>query len=88
MSKEQQVILNIKGKDITFEPNEVAYNKFINEMSMDNKVAPAHSYLTRVVIQADKEALAEILRLPGAALQIVNEVNKEYAPQLEIFVKK
>lgn len=84
----KEIILSVAGKDIAFEPNEVAYNKFINEMQMDNKVAPAHSYLMRIVRKEDKEALGEVLRLPGAALQIVGEVNKEYAPQLEIFVKK
>lgn len=88
MTKENKITLNIAGSDITFEPNEVAYNKFINEMSMDNKVSPAHSYLMRIVVPEDKEALGGVLRHPGAALQIVNEVNKEYAPQLEIFVKK
>lgn len=88
MDKTKGIILAIAGKDITFNPNEVAYNKFINEMQMDNKVAPAHSYLMRIVCKEDKEALGEILRHPGSALQIVGEVNKEYAPQLEIFVKK
>lgn len=88
MSESKAIVLVIAGAPIKFEPNEVAYNKFINEMSMDNKVSPAHSYLMRVVVPEDKEALGDILRQPGAALQIVNEVNKEYAPQLEIFVKK
>ncbi|EAB8572679.1 hypothetical protein G6S60_005010, partial [Salmonella enterica] len=34
-----------------------------------------------------KEALAEILKRPGAALQLVSKVNDIYAPELEIEVK-
>ncbi|AMG71020.1 putative phage tail assembly chaperone [Morganella morganii] len=88
MSKQASVItLNIAGNDIRFEPNMIAYNGFINEMAMDNKVAPAHTYLNRIVAKEDKEALGELLELPGAALQIATTVNDQYAPKLDISVK-
>lgn len=88
MSKQTSVItLNIAGNDIRFEPNMIAYNGFINEMAMDNKVAPAHTYLNRIVAKEDKEALGELLELPGAALQIATTVNDQYAPKLDISVK-
>ena len=32
-------------------------------------------------------ALDEILKMPGAALQLIDKVNKVYAPELEIEVK-
>ncbi len=54
---------------------------------MDNKIAPAHNYLTRIVATESKEALAEVLKRPGAALQLVGKVNDIYAPELEIEVK-
>ncbi|BEA72136.1 hypothetical protein D9F79_08980 [Escherichia coli] len=84
---ENQIKLTVGGVDITFEPNQTAYNKFINEMAMDNKVAPAHNYLTRIVAAETKDALAEILKRPGAALQLAGKVNEIYAPELEIEVK-
>ncbi|HHG8599726.1 putative phage tail assembly chaperone [Morganella morganii] len=88
MSKQASVItLNIAGNDIRFEPNMIAYNGFINEMAMDNKVAPAHTYLNRIVVKEDKEALGELLERPGAALQIATTVNDQYAPKLDISVK-
>ena len=68
---EQKINLVVCGKEIVFAPNQTAYNKFINEMAMDNKVAPAHGYLMR----------------PGAALQLAGKVNEIYAPELEIEVK-
>ncbi|MDR2243308.1 tail assembly chaperone [Providencia alcalifaciens] len=81
------ITLEIAGKDIRFEPNMTAYNGFINEMAMDNKVAPAHTYLRRIVVKDDKEALDELLQMPGAALQIATSINDQYAPKLEISVK-
>ncbi|ELJ5765625.1 MULTISPECIES: putative phage tail assembly chaperone [Enterobacter] len=84
---EQKIELSVCGKTIVFAPNQTAYNKFINEMAMDNKVAPAHSYLMRIVEPESKDALTEILKRPGAALQLTGKVNEIYAPELEIEVK-
>ncbi|EAB1471643.1 hypothetical protein E2X98_12340 [Salmonella enterica] len=83
----EKINLVVCKKDITFEPNQTAYNKFINEMAMDNKVAPAHSYLMRIVVPECKEALEDILKRPGAALQLAGKINELYAPELEIEVK-
>ncbi|EAM2006422.1 hypothetical protein EA132_25265, partial [Salmonella enterica subsp. enterica serovar Give] len=43
------ITLTIAGTDIRFIPTEAIYNKFVNEMTMDNKIAPAKNYLTRCV---------------------------------------
>ncbi|HCT8728677.1 Protein of uncharacterised function (DUF2765) [Klebsiella variicola] len=86
MSKEQ-IQLTIAGKDVSFVPNVMAYNKYINEITMNNKVSPAHNFLMRIVTPETKEALETILALPGAALQVVGKVLEEYTPELEITVK-
>ena len=44
------ITLTINEKDISFEPNLTAYNGMINDMSMDNKVAPITTYLKRIVM--------------------------------------
>ncbi|WP_279026833.1 putative phage tail assembly chaperone [Gibbsiella quercinecans] len=82
-----KITLVIQGKDITFEPNTTAYNSLINDMAMDNKVAPHVTYLRRIVTNDSKTELDELLTLPGAALQIAEAVNAKYAPKLEIEVK-
>ncbi|QYM92229.1 putative phage tail assembly chaperone [Dickeya zeae] len=82
-----KITLSVSGKELSFEPNTVAYNGMINDMAMDNKVAPAVTYLRRIVVTKDKETLDELLKLPGAALQITEAVNAQYAPKLEIEVK-
>lgn len=84
---EQKITLVVSGKEIVFVPNQTAYNKFINEMAMDNKVAPAHNYLTRIVEPESKDVLIDVLKRPGAALQLTGKVNDIYAPELEIEVK-
>lgn len=83
----EQIKLSVCGTDIVFEPNQTAYNKLINEMAMDNKVAPANNYLMRIVTPETKDALIDVLKRPGAALQLVSKVNDIYAPELEIEVK-
>lgn len=81
------ITLTINEKDISFEPNITAYNGMINDMSLDNKVAPITTYLKRIVTPESKDFLDELLAIPSAAMQIVEQVNKEYAPKLEISVK-
>ncbi|PWF53623.1 hypothetical protein BHT19_0023040 [[Kluyvera] intestini] len=83
----EKIKLAVAGVELVFVPNVTAYNKFINDMSMDNKVAPAVGYLNRIVEAESKEALASIIQRPGAALQLVGKINEIYAPELEIEVK-
>ncbi|CDL87202.1 putative phage tail assembly chaperone [Xenorhabdus cabanillasii] len=86
--KENKIITLIIGeKEINFEPNMIAYNSMINDMTMENKIVPIVTYLRRIVQPASKATLDELLQIPGAAMQIVERVNAEYAPKLEIEIK-
>ncbi|CNI13753.1 hypothetical protein CBW53_06570 [Yersinia frederiksenii] len=87
MADKQKIVLVVGGVELIFEPNTTAYNGFINEVGMENKIAPAFKYLRRIISKETKEALDEILKAPGAALQLIEKVNKVYAPELEIEVK-
>ncbi|MGC6029835.1 putative phage tail assembly chaperone [Enterobacter kobei] len=82
------VTITVNGTDINFEPNVAAYNKYVNEFMPANKVSPAINYLSRIVSADSKDALDKIVKLPGAALQLADAVNEQFAPQLEITVKK
>jgi hypothetical protein len=87
--KEQSIItITINGTDLHFEPNTVAYNKYVNDLMPNNKVSPAVNYLGRVVSAESKGALSDLMKLPGAALQIADALNEQFIPQLEITVKK
>ncbi|MDC9589179.1 putative phage tail assembly chaperone [Xenorhabdus sp. XENO-10] len=88
MSKENKIVsLIVAGDEIKFEPNIVAYNNMINDMTMDNKIVPIVTYLRRIVQPTSKSALDELLQIPGAAMQLVEKINSEYAPKLEIEIK-
>lgn len=83
-----RITLTINGVDITFEPTKLAYNSYINDITMNDKIAPATNFLRRTVITEDKEKLNEILdNHVGAAIQIVEKVVKQFAPDLEIEIK-
>lgn len=86
MSK-QTITLTVNGADLVFEPTTQAYNKYINELSMDDKVAPAHNYLNRIVAADSKDALAKVLALTGAGLKLAAKVNEAFVPELEISIK-
>ncbi|EAW1044080.1 hypothetical protein A9302_02290 [Salmonella enterica] len=90
MSKENTTTLTmtVAGEDIRFTPTEAIYNKFVNEVTMDNKVAPAKNYLMRCVHPEDKEKLEKLIHRPGAALQIAARLNDDFAVDLDITVKK
>ncbi|CRL43891.1 hypothetical protein SGGMMB4_00617 [Sodalis glossinidius str. 'morsitans'] len=83
MSKDNRashIILTIKGQELAFAPNTTAYNNLINDMAMDNKIR-------RIVVPESKAALDALLALQGAALQIADVVNSQYALKLEIEIK-
>lgn len=88
MSKENNVItLVVSGTELKFEPTTPAYNKYINELMPDNKVAPSHNYLRRIVTTECKDALDKLLQKPGVPLQLAAKVNEQFVPELEIEVK-
>lgn len=88
MTKQTNTItLTVNGAELNFEPTTAAYNKYINELTMDDKVAPAHNYLNRVVAADSKEELAKLLKLTGAGLKLAAKVNDAFVPELEISIK-
>lgn len=86
MSK-QTITLIVSGAELAFEPTTQAYNKYINELTMDDKVAPAHNYLNRIVATDGKDALGKLLAMPGVGLKLAAKVNEAFIPELEISVK-
>lgn len=80
--------LTIKGQIFEFNVTVAMYNQYINEMQPHNKVTPAHNFLMRSIKDDQKDDLKEVLKLPGAPIQIAAKVVEEYSPDLEIMVGK
>ncbi|EDR5175619.1 hypothetical protein CEH78_001507 [Salmonella enterica] len=82
------ITLVVAGSAVRFTPTESIYNKFVNEMTMDNKISPAKNYLMRCVHPEDKEVLEKVINRPGAAMQIAAKLNEEFVVDLDVTVKK
>lgn len=88
MSDKNTMTLTINGTDITFEPSIIAYNKYVNELMPNNKISPTINYLNRIVTADGKSALEAALKFAGAAMQIADVINEQFAPQVDIAIKK
>ncbi|QYK02447.1 putative phage tail assembly chaperone [Shewanella psychrotolerans] len=85
----KNIALLIAGTSIGFTMTTEDYNGYLNEIMPDNKVAPAHNLVMRTVEADSKEALRGILDTsPGASMQIAGLLTQEFAPSIEISVKK
>ena len=85
----KKIVLTIAGSDINFSVTTEDYNGYLNEIMPDNKVAPAHNLIMRAVDAESKEELRGILDdSPGASMQIAGFLTQEFAPAIEISVKK
>jgi hypothetical protein len=83
------IILTVVGTDFSFNVTTTEYNGYMNEIMPDNKVAPAHNLLIRTVDAKQKDELKKLLdETPGATLQMAGMINQEFAPAIEISVKK
>lgn len=85
---EKPIKLTVNGQDIAFNVSVDAYNAYVNEMMPNNKVAPSHNFLMRTVAGENREALTEVLKLPGAPIELAGAVVEAYRPELSITVKK
>ena len=87
MSK--QIVLTVGDADITFVPTEADYNDYMSALAQGEIVNSAHNFLMNTVTEESKEVFRELTNEnPGAAIQVVGEVLKEYTPKLQIKVKK
>jgi len=82
------VELSIGTQDFAFTPTVADHNNYINEMMPNNKVAPAHQYLTRTVKADQKEALVELLNtVPGLTMELFGEVSTASKAGIKITLK-
>ena len=73
---QKTITLTANKAELTFEVTTDKYNKYINELSLSNKIAPAHNFLMRCVEQ------------PGFAVQIASFVVEEFQPDLTLALGK
>ncbi|PVZ87906.1 hypothetical protein C9426_09915 [Serratia sp. S1B] len=83
------ITLTVGGNELKFAPTLQAYNKCLNEAARaEDLVGAIATYLKRIVVPESREALAELLLVPGLGSQIAEKINKVFAPSVEIEVKE
>jgi hypothetical protein len=86
---EKKITLEVKGVDFTFNVNRTEYNKYINSITQNSKVAPSHNFLMCTVDETQRATLRDFLKdTPASEVSIAGQVLEEYTPDLGIVVKK
>lgn len=86
---QQKIILSAGDAEFAFEVHREDYNKLINRLGPNNTTGPMHNFLVSTVEEADKPALLKLLAdKPGAEVTLGSALIEEYAPDLDVVVKK
>lgn len=81
--------VTVGATDIEFDIGRDDYNKYINSVTQNNKIAPSHNFLMATVNEKQKGALREFLEsTPGGEIQVAGALLEAYTPDLAIVVKK
>lgn len=83
---EKGITVTVNETELHFTVTLADYNKYLNELTPNNKVAPARNFLMRTVDAQCKEALREMVDLPGVGVQVAAALIEEYMPDVNITV--
>ena len=88
MTDRRDLTLEVGDKDFTFTLTPQDVTKYFNSLTQNNKVAPANNLLVNTVDQQERATLKPLLTNPTMVLQLAGALLEEYAPDVEIIVKK
>ena len=88
MTQSREITLEIGDKEFAFTLSPQDVTKYFNAMTANNKVAPSFNPLSSTVLPAQKTELRELLANPVMTMQVAGALLEEYAPDVEIIVKK
>lgn len=88
MTDRRDITLEIGEQEFTFSLAPQDVTKYFNAVTPNNKVAPSNNLLTNTVLPAHLPALRPLLTNPVLTMQLAGTLLEEYAPDVEIVVKK
>ena len=88
MTDRRDITLEVGDKEFTFTLSPQDVTKYFNSLTQNNKVAPANNLLVNTVDQQERATLKPLLTNPAMVLQLAGALLEEYAPDVEIIVKK
>jgi len=84
----RDITLTIGEIDFTFTLVPQDVTKYFNAVTPSNKVAPSNNLLTNTVKAEQLPDLRPLLRNPVLTMQLAGALLEEYAPDVEVVVKK
>ncbi|MGF1717816.1 putative phage tail assembly chaperone [Photobacterium chitinilyticum] len=89
MNETKVITLTVAGKELKFEPTEAAYNDCANSVAQGDVANANHNFVFETADEETKKALRELSKSnPGTAMQVAGVLMQQYAPKLDIKVKK
>lgn len=85
---EKEIILAVGETDYKFKLDTEDYNRYINELKPDDKVAPSERLLRRTLVDKEQTPALNALFDQGLAVEMAGWLAQEFRPQVEILVKK
>ncbi len=84
----KEITLEVGENEFTFDLTPADVTKYFNALTQTNKVAPGHNLLMNTVKQEEKATLKPVLANPVMVMQLAGALLEEYAPSVEVIVKK
>ena len=84
----KEITLAIGDSDLKFKVDTAEYNRYLDEMGMNDKVVPAENFLRRTLADKAQKPLLDELCNAGLTLELAGSVIQEFRPQVTITVKK
>lgn len=88
MTERREITLELGDQEFTFTLTPADVTKYFNSMTPSNKVAPANNLLVNTVHQEQRATLKSHLGNPVMVMQLAGALMEEYAPNVEVIVKK
>ena len=88
MTEKREITLEVGDKEFTFSVTPQDVTKYFNAMTANNKVSPSHNLLINTGLHAERDELRKVLLNPVMTMQISSALLEEYAPDIEVIVKK
>ena len=87
-AERREITLEVGEKEFAFTLSPQDVTKYFNAMTATNKVAPSHNLLINTVHQEQRADLKALLANPVMVMQLAGALMEEYAPDVEVIVKK
>ncbi|MEE1880997.1 putative phage tail assembly chaperone [Pseudomonas soli] len=88
MTDRREITLELGEQEFTFTLTPADVTKYFNSMTQNNKVAPANNLLVTTVNQEQRAILKPLLGNPVMIMQLAGALMEEYAPNVDVIVKK